>query len=199
MKLEKALSKLTSPWKIQEFISTIPYNPGDDCRSAERVFAQRKAHCFEGALLASLALEHIGHKPQHLHLRAHRDDDHVVALFRENSYWGAIGKSNTTLLAWRPPIYRSVHELALSYFPFYFNTKGEMSLCEWAGPIPLSRFRKWNWRNGDGDVGDMSAEFYSVRGIRIATKREIEKFPRAPKLLTEACFLGANPKGLFKA
>jgi hypothetical protein len=199
MNLEKTLSKLNTPWKIQEYISKIPYNPGDDCRSAKRVFLERKAHCFEGALLASLALERLGHGPQHLHLRAHRDDDHVVALFREKSLWGAIGKSNTTLLSWRPAIYRNVQELVMSYFPFYFNTKGQMSLYSWAGPISLAKFKQWDWRYGAEDVGDMSAAFYDESGSTITSPKRIEKFPKAPELLTEACFLGANKKGLFQA
>src|SRR5437879_4192259 len=127
-KFELALAKLKTPWQIQEYISAIPYNPKYYCRSAERVFKERKAHCMEGALLAAVALERLGHVPQMLHLRAHRDDDHVVTLFREKGLWGAVGKSNTTLLSWRSPVYRNVHELFLSYFPFYFNSKGQMSL-----------------------------------------------------------------------
>ena len=133
------MKRLSTPWTIQQFISEIPYNAGDDCKSAELVLKVRSAHCMEGALLAARLLEKIGHEPRLLHLRAHRDDDHVVAVFEEGRRWGAVGKSNTTLLTWRPPVYRSPEELVLSYFPFYFNTRGQPSLYAWAGPIRLKR------------------------------------------------------------
>jgi hypothetical protein len=198
--LEKTLLRLNTPWKIQEYLSRIPYNPDDYSKSAVRVFEERSAHCFEGALFASLALERLGHEPSLLHLRSHRDDDHVVALFREKGLWGAVGKSNTTLLSWRTPVYRNLHELFLSYFPFYFNLKGQMSLCSWAGPIRLKKYEKtWNWRDGEEDVGDMSASFYDVKGTEVISPQMIERHPKAAELLTAACFLGANKKGLYRA
>src|SRR6478735_1408602 len=133
------MRSLTAPWKIQQFVSKLPYNPDDYCKSVSQVLKKGTAHCMEGALVAAWYLEKLGHEPRLLHLRAHRDDDHVVAVFQEKRLWGAIGKSNTTLLSWRPPVYRSAEELVKSYFPFYFNTRGQMSLYSWAGPIKLSR------------------------------------------------------------
>jgi hypothetical protein len=153
----------------------------------------------EGALLGALALERLGHEPRLLHLRAHRDDDHVVALFQERKLWGAVGKSNTTLLTWRPPLFKRVEDLLLSYFPFYFNTRGQMSLYEWAGPISLRKYEHWNWREGEGDLSDLSASFYDLKGKTIMSKRAIEKLPKAHNRLVHACFLGADQTGLFKA
>ncbi len=202
MKREQQLKlrQLKTPWRVQEFVHAIPYNPGSNCASAEGVLEQGAAHCMEGGLLAAHLLERIGHEPKMLHLRSHRDDDHVVALFKDKGLWGAVGKSNTTLLGWRSPVYRSVEALALSYFPFYFNTKGQMSLVAWAGPIRLNKYlKRWNWKNGQGDVGDLSLEFYNETAWEIYSPGQIERLPPAPRLLTDACFLGANRKGLFQA
>ena len=153
----------------------------------------------EGGLLAAHLLETIGHEPKMLHLRSHRDDDHVVALFKEKGLWGAVGKSNTTLLGWRSPVYQTVEALALSYFPFYFNTKGQMSLVAWSGPIRLNPYlKRWNWKDGSEDVGDLSLEFYERTAWEIFSPKQIERLPPAPRLLTDACFLGANRKGLFQ-
>ena len=185
-------------WKIQQYVSQFPYNPKNKSGSVKRVLAEEKAHCFEGAILAASLLEPLGHEAQLLHLRSHRDDDHVVALFQKRGKWGAIGKSNTTLLSWREPIYRDLRELTMSYFPFYFNTKGQMSLIGWAGPIRLDAFKKWNWRDGLDDIHEMSAAFYRVKHQKIMTIEEIEKLPKAPKLLVDACFLGADSSGLYK-
>ncbi len=196
--LQKTFAKLDTPWKIQEFVSNIPYNPLDNCQSAEKVLIKNKAHCLEGSFVAAAALENLGHEPRLLHLRAHRDDDHAVVLFQEKGLWGAIGKSNTTLLSWRQPYYRDLQELVMSYFPFYFNTKGQLSLCEWAGPIELNRFKKWNWKTGDDDLSELDQQLFKVKGHKIFTPRAIEKLPKVTPLLNAACFLGANKKGLYK-
>ncbi len=197
-RFEKTLLKLNTPFKIQECVSKFPYNPDDYCRSVEHVFRDQKAHCLEGALFAAVALERLGHEPQLLHLRSHRDDDHVVAMFRHKGLWGAVGKSNTTLLAWRHPFYKSPRELVMSYFPFYFNLKGQMSLVSWAGPIKLSKYEKWNWRNGEGDISDMGCSFYDEKANKLISMNAIEKLTKAPEMARKACFLGANMKGLFK-
>jgi hypothetical protein len=198
--VQKLARKLKTPWEVQRYVSSIPYNPEDFCKSAKRVLTERTAHCMEGALLSALLLEELGHEPALLHFRAHRDDDHVVALFRERGFWGAVGKSNTTLLTWRPPLYGTVRDLLLSYFPFYFNLKGQMSLVAWAGPVKLSRYEEWNWREGNNDLGDLSAHFYDTERSRvIMSEKKIERLPLADRRLIDACFLGANQKGLYQA
>lgn len=192
--------KLKSPWAIQQFVSQLPYPSGEECRSVACVLKNQKAHCMEGALTAAWYLEKLGHEPRLLHLRAHRDDDHCVAVFQVKGRWGAIGKSNTTLLTWRDPVYRSLEALAMSYFPFYFNPKGQMSLCAWAGPIRLSRYEKWNWKSSDLDIGEMSPTFYDrEKEHEIMSPDQIERLPRVEARLVKACFLGANLKGLYGA
>ena len=198
-KVKKLLNRHRTPWAVQQFVSSLPYNPKDHAASAEHAILKGKAHCFEGALIAALMLEQQGHEPALLHFRAHRDDDHVVTLFKEGRLWGAVGKSNTTLLTWRPALYRTVEHLLFSYFPFYFNTRGQLSLTSWAGPIQLKRYDSWNWRNSDQDVSEMSATFYDREPERkIFSAREIERMPKADAKLVQACFLGANVRGLYR-
>jgi len=48
-----------------------------------------------------------------------RDDDHVIALYRADGCWDAIAKSNYAGLRFRSPMYRSLREIALSYFEHY--------------------------------------------------------------------------------
>ena len=94
----------------------------------------------DGAVFAATALDSIGHPPLLVDLRAVDDDDHVIAVFRENGLWGAVAKSNTTTLRSRDPVYRCVRELALSYFPVYFNVDGELSLYEYSRPFSLRKY-----------------------------------------------------------
>lgn len=198
MGIENERMKWNTPEKIQNFVTSFPYNPDDYCRSVDRVLQDKKAHCLEGALLAAVLLEKLGHEPRLLHLRAHQDDDHVVALFQKGKYWGAVGKSNTTLLTFRPAIYSDLNSLVLSYFPFYFNVKGRLSLYEWAGPVRLKKYEHWNWRSSDKDISDMGASFYDEKAHLILSKRELVRLPAVEEKTRRACFLGANASGLYK-
>ncbi|MBN2420426.1 MAG: hypothetical protein JXL81_13640 [Deltaproteobacteria bacterium] len=122
------MSQFKHPYSIQEFLDEIDYNPDYASRSPRWVIRKRSAHCFEGALFAAAALEFIGYIPLIVDMKAYNDDDHVIAVFRENGHWGAVAKSNFTSLRYREPVYRSLREMIMTYFDFFFNTKGEKSL-----------------------------------------------------------------------
>src|SRR4030043_1295949 len=124
----KFFEKLAVPEKIQFFLDSIPYSTDPIYRSPRSVIRDRRAHCFDGAVFAAAALSELGFPPVIIELKAVRDDDHMLALFRRKGYWGAIGKSNCAGLRYREPIYRTLRELALSYFEFYFNIKSEKTL-----------------------------------------------------------------------
>lgn len=115
---------------------------GDTCLSPRQVLREKKAHCIEGAMLAATALWLHGEEPLLLDLTTLRyDDDHVVALYKRNGYWGAISKTNHAVLRFRDPIYRTIRELALSYFHEYFMlTTGRKTLKSYSLPFSLKRF-----------------------------------------------------------
>ncbi len=148
---EQALfKKLSTPQKIQDYLDTLPINfelSGETYFSATRVLKEKTAHCLEGAVLAAAALAYHGQKPLLLDFRTTDDDeDHVVALFRQHGYWGAISKTNHAVLRSRDPVYRNVRELAISYFHEYFLFKnGEKTLREYSTPIDLRRFEPATW------------------------------------------------------
>ena len=140
--------KLSSPEKIQKYLDDLPYNKernGETCYSPRVVIRHNTAHCFEGALFAAAALRVGGRPPLILDLEAVRDDDHVVAVYRTAGYWGAIGKSNYSGLRFRSPIYRTLRELALSYFEHYYNLAGEKTLRAYSRPVNLARFDSIHW------------------------------------------------------
>jgi hypothetical protein len=80
------------------------------------------------------------------------DDDHVVAVFRKNGHWGAVSKTNHGVLRYREPIYRSVRELAVSYFHEYFLDDGRKTLRCYSRPVDLSRFDERRWMTAEEDV-----------------------------------------------
>lgn len=146
----RAFQKLNSPPKIQDFLDTLPINfelDGETYMSPRRVLRERTAHCFEGALLAAAALMYHGKKPLLMDLRtAPHDEDHVVTLFREGIYWGAISKTNHPVLRYRDAVYKTPRELAMSYFHEYtFPITGKKTLREYSKPFDLSRYKLANW------------------------------------------------------
>ena len=136
--------KLNSPAKIQDFLDALPVNfepEGDTCRSPLMALRENKAHCIEGAMIAAAACWYHGTKPLLLDLKTSRDDsDHVIAPFKENSLWGAMSKTNHAVLRYRDPLYKTVRELAMSYFNEYFLDNGKKTLRSFSTPFSLLAF-----------------------------------------------------------
>lgn len=146
---------MNTPEKIQRLLDALPYNKEPDgpaCRSPRRVLRDRTAHCLEGALLAAAALRVQGHPPLLLDLEAVRDDDHVLAIFRQRGLWGPVAKSNYAGLRFREPVYRSLRELVISYFEHYYNLCGEKTLRKYSRPVNLARFDALEWVTAERDL-----------------------------------------------
>ena len=142
---EKFLCALTTPEKIQDYLDSIPFNHeehGETCRSAYGVIQHKKAHCLEGAFFACAALLYQKKTPYILSLKVTQEDnDHVITLYKEHGYWGAISKTNHVVLGFRDPVYKSIRELVMSYFHEYFLLKnGKKTLHGYSNPINLKRF-----------------------------------------------------------
>jgi hypothetical protein len=145
----RTLRALKTPVRIQKFLDALPYQYANTAWSPQRTLRERKGHCLEGALLAAAALRVNGHPPLLMDLEAVRDDDHVVALYRERGLWGGIAKSNFAGLRFRAPIYRTLRELALSYFEHYYNLRGERTLRSYSGPVNLARLDSQGWMTSE--------------------------------------------------
>jgi hypothetical protein len=142
---QRILRGLKTPAGIQRFLDDLPYNLKFDARSPKKVLEDRIASCLDGGIFAAAALRAIGFPPLIFDLEADRDTDHVVAIFKVRGHWGAVAKSNFTGCRYREPVYRSLRELALSYFNIYFNLRFERTLRRYSRPVDLARFddRKW--------------------------------------------------------
>jgi hypothetical protein len=192
------LKTMNNPDKIQGFLDTVEYNPVYECRSPRWVIRKKSAHCFEGALFAAAAMAYNGYKPLIIDLKAFNDDDHVLAVFREDNLWGAIGKSNFTTLRYREPVYRSLRELVMSYFDFYFNLDGDKSLRSYSVPLDLSIYNKRNWMTTDEDLEFIGDKLEQLRHYPVIDDKLIKKLFRASKTMLEAGMLGSKPEGLYK-
>lgn len=142
---ERALGKLSTPEKVQDFLDRTPYRCEDGYFPPVDVLRNGRAHCFDGALLAYAALNRGDFQPRIIDLCSIRDDDHLLCVYRWRNRWGAVAKSNFPGLRFREPIFKNARELVLSFFEFYFNLEGEKSLRAFSSPLRLPSVRQSDW------------------------------------------------------
>ncbi len=194
---ERALfRRLSSPEKIQRFLDCeLAYNKepdGDTCRSPRRVMRDLTAHCMEGALFGAAALRMLGHPPLLLDLEATRDDDHVLAIFRAGSHWGAVAKSNYSGLRFREPVYRNLRELVMSYFEHYYNHRREKTLRRYSRPVNLSRFDRLGWMTDEEDVWTIPNHLCEIPHRALLDASTVRRLTRVDDRLYAAGLVGMS-------
>jgi hypothetical protein len=172
------LRRLGDPHGIQRFLNDIPYHVADTAWSPRRVLRESTAHCFEGAIFAAAALRAIGRPPLLLDLEAERDTDHVVAIYRVQGHWGAIAKSNFSGCGYREPVYRTLRELAMSYFEDYFNLRRERSLRTFSRPVNLGRFDRRAWMTTDKHLWFIAEYLFTIHHYPLLTPTMIRNLNR---------------------
>jgi hypothetical protein len=168
-----ALDRLTTPQRIQAFINAIPANHetcGETILSVREVLRQRRAHCIEGAFVAACALWVHGDPAFVMHMDcAPSDYPHVVALFRRGGAWGAISKTNGTALRFRDPVYRTLRELAMSYFHEYSDRRGRKTLRGHSGAFDLRKLHPALWVSNDRNCTEVADRLAALRHYPLIT------------------------------
>ena len=121
--------KYKTPSQVQKLIRTFPYNKEEERetqRSALSALQAGSMHCLESVLVAAAILENRGYPPLILSLESVDNLDHVIFIFKENSGWGSVGKSRMEGLHGRSPVFRSVRDLAWSYFDPFIDETGRL-------------------------------------------------------------------------
>ncbi len=193
----RLLETLTTPARIQAFLDDLPYSADPIYRSPRSVMRDRKAHCFDGALFAAAALRRLGYPPLLVDLKAHRDDDHIIAIFRRDGHIGAVAKSNFVGLRFREPIFRTLRELALSYFPAYYNLDREMSLRAYSVPLDLRRLDSLRWMTCDDRLEEIALRLDRIRHYPLLTARMIASLAPIDQRSFEAGMLGTDMAGVY--
>lgn len=184
------LKKLDTPEKIQDFLDDIPSNLSrysESCSSPRMALRKGRAHCIEGAFIAATALWLAGKRPILMDLKAIDPDfDHVVALFKRDDHWGAISKSNHPVLRYRDPIYRTLRELALSYFHEYVYVKtGDKTLRSYSRPFSLKRFGT-EWITSEEHLWDIAEALDESPHYALLTKEQEKCLKKASDVERQA-------------
>jgi hypothetical protein len=185
---KKLFRKLSTPAKIQDFLNSLPFNfetRGDTCLSPREVVRQGTAHCMEGAMFAAAVLEFHGAKPLLLDLRTTTrpyDYDHVIAVFKQFGCFGAISKTNHGVLRYREPVYKTIRELALSYFHEYFLPSGIKTLREYSDLLDLNHFNSLDWRVTPQQLFDVPEYLDTIKHHKILSSEQVRNLRKADEI-----------------
>lgn len=193
------LDSLDTPNKIQTFIDAeIPYSTSVEDRCPLRVLRERVGHCLDGALFAAAALRRLGHPPRILQLLpSDQDDDHMVAVYRMFGCWGAVGQSNYVGLRFREPVYRTLRELAMSYFEVFFNSHGERTLLGYRQLLHLRPYDHLGWMWNDAAIPTWLEDVARTPAVRVVSPEQQAFLSQVDERSRQAGLWGANPEGLF--
>jgi hypothetical protein len=142
----KLVQRLNTPGKVQRFFSSMAYNRetnGGTLRSFRELVKGNEAHCLEAALGAAVILEQHGYPPLLLDLESQDLLDHVIYVFKNNGRWGSIARSRDLGLHGRKPVYRSLRDLAWSYFDPFVDFSGRL---KGYGLTSLYELGDYDWR-----------------------------------------------------
>lgn len=146
----------TNPLAVQNYIKSLKYNRRDTLSSAITSIQRGSAHCIEASFVAAAILECHGYDPLVLDLESQDGLDHVVFVFKENNRWGSISRSRDVGLEGREPIFRTLRDLAWSYFDPYIDESGKLTSYQC---IHLDETQS-NWRYSSKNV--WKAERYLI-------------------------------------
>jgi hypothetical protein len=191
---ERALfRRLSTPAKIQQYLDDIAYDKEPDgprCRSPRVAIRDRTAHCMSGALIGAAALHMLGHPALLMDLEAVRDDDHVLAIYHDRGHWGAVAKSNYSGLRYREPVYRTLRELAMSYFEHYYNLRREKTLRAYSRPVNLTRFASIQWMTSEEDVWAIPEYLTTIKHTQLLRPALVPRLGKVDPRLFSAGLVG---------
>lgn len=182
----RKLRSFKDPYGIQRFLDETPYHLEDTAWSPRLVLREQTSHCLEGAIFAAAALRANGFPPLIWDLEAEHDTDHVLAIYRVDGHWGAVAKSNYTGCRYREPVYRSLRELAMSYFNLYFNMRRERTLRTFSRPVDLARFDHLEWMTTEKPVWFIVDHLFEIYHYKLLLPGMAKRLHRVDERLFQA-------------
>ena len=172
--------KYPSPQKVQGFLRSMKYNfeeEGETVRSAIEAYRLKTAHCLEASFLAAAILEHQGYPPLLLSLDSIDHLNHVLFIFKEKTGWGAISRSRDEGLHGRAPRFKTIRDLAWSYYEPYVDRTAEVVGYE---TVDLNQF-KTDWRASTRNLRQIehhiiTLKFKKIRAPRSRHRLALERY-----------------------
>lgn len=165
-KFKKLANKFSDPLKVQSFLRSLEYNheqKGETLRSALSALNKSEVHCLEAALVAAAILEHQGYPPLVMSLESQDNLDHVIFVYKKNYLWGSVGRSRDEGLHGRKPRFRSLRDLALSYYEPYIDKTGCITGYQVANLDDVGT----DWRSGQKNVWKVEKFLIDIKHVQI--------------------------------
>jgi hypothetical protein len=171
----RLIRRLRTPLDVQRFLNALPYNtepPPDPAtqRTFRGVVRHNTAHCLEAALFAAVVLEQHGYPPTVMSLESIDGLDHVVFVYRHRGRWGSVARSRDPGLHGRKPVFRTLRQLALTYFAPFVDKTGRLKAY---GAVDLRVLGNYDWRLSAGNVWQVEQLLFKIphRPIRSSAAR----------------------------
>jgi hypothetical protein len=189
MKTIQALAKkLKNPRQVQDYLRCLPYNREKNTKtlsSAQTALRRGNLHCFEAAFVAAAILEHHGYPPLVMSFDSEDNLDHVIYVFKERGRWGAVARSRDEGLHGRPPRYRTLRDLAWSYYDPYVDKSGKIIGYQIANLDDSGA----DWRTGKRNVWKAEQHLIDLKHTRLKSSKT-----RYKKLLRDYLQRGPMPR-----
>lgn len=191
---------LKSPCAIQAYLDSLPYIGEERDRSPLQVMQDRQCHCLDGGLFAALALSQIGYPARIIDLvpEPYTDDDHVLAIFQVEGFYGAVAKSNFSPLRFREPVFRSLRELVMSYFEVFFNIDRLKTLRGYTRPLNLSTYDRYHWQTREDGVAVVTKRLYTMKPVPVVNQAQVARLSLIDERSFHTNMAGVNLDGLYK-
>ena len=165
----RLIARLRTPAAVQRFLNQLPYNteppPGRaTLRSFRGVVRHQTAHCLEAAIAAAVILEQHGYPPLVMSLESIDELDHVVFVYRARGRWGSVARSRDPGLHGRRPVFRSLRDLALTYFDPFIDKTGCLKAY---GSVDLRVLGDYDWRLSSENVWKVERLLFEIPHARI--------------------------------
>jgi hypothetical protein len=167
----RVIRRYRTPEAVQRFLNALPYNteppPGRaTLRSFRGVVRHHTAHCLEAAMTAAVILEQHGYPPLVMSLESIDELDHVIFVYRRRGRWGSVARSRDLGLHGRRPIFRTLRQLALSYFDPFVDFTGRL---KGYAAADLRVLDPYDWRLSAGNVWKVERYLLNIPHRKIAS------------------------------
>ena len=117
-----------------------------------------------------------------------------VALFRQGGACGAISKTNGAVLRFRDAVYRSLRELAMSYFHEYSDKRGRKTLRSHSAAFDLRKIDPALWVTREAACGEANERLATLRHYPLISARQERLLSRRDAFEREAAKVVEYPR-----
>jgi len=105
-----------------------------------------------------------------------------------------VAKSNYTGCRYREPVYRSLRELAMSFFNLYFNLRRERTLRTFSRPVNLARFDDQQWMTTEKPIWFIVDYLFEIHHYKLLRPGMAKRLHRVDERLFQAECVGRVKK-----